>query len=64
MLWIVQRPKAPDDVVEITLPDGGVVLVEVVEVQAGKARVGYTAPPNVRIRRRGRESLTQEKGTS
>jgi len=40
-----------DEVISITLPDGTVIQVKVIEMGHGRVRLGFEAPPAVKILR-------------
>lgn len=54
MLVLTQDLNDPSTAVDIILPDGRRVTVELMEVRGmKKVRLGYTAPRDVKIIRRG-----------
>lgn len=53
MLVLQQEKDTEDAVVEIWWPDGRVVEVELISLRENRrARMGYTAPPDVQVHRR------------
>ena len=62
MLVLQQELGHREDVVEIWLPDGRTVEVELVAVRGQKARIGYTAPPDVKVHRKTTADTIRRQG--
>lgn len=63
-LILTQVEDAEDAVVELWLPDGRTIEVELIDVRpdARRSRIGYTAPADVRVYRRSVANAIRRNG--